>query len=67
VANIRRNCYYALMNCSKMEALREQRDVILSKHKPQMEIELARISAEMKDHQNFWHPYNCEAGIVTRQ
>jgi hypothetical protein len=55
------------MNCSKMEALREQRDVILSKHKPQMEIELARISAEMKDHQNFWHPYNCEAGIVTRQ
>jgi hypothetical protein len=27
------------MNCSKMEALREQRDVMLSKYKPQMEIE----------------------------
>ena len=48
------------MNCSKMDALREQRDVMLSNYKPQMEPELARISAAMKDHQNFWHPHNCE-------
>jgi hypothetical protein len=43
-----------------MDALRAQRDTMLSNYKPQIEPELERISAAMKDHQNFWHPHCCK-------
>ncbi|MCU1301590.1 MAG: hypothetical protein JWQ87_1874 [Candidatus Sulfotelmatobacter sp.] len=46
-------------SCSKMDELREQRDVMLSNYHPKMEVELSKICAAIKDHQNFWHPHNC--------
>jgi len=43
-----------------MDALREQRDAMLANYRPNMEPELAKTCAAMKDHQNFWHPHNCD-------
>jgi hypothetical protein len=45
--------------CSKMDELREQRDVMLANYHPKMEVELANICAAIRDHQMFWHPHNC--------
>ena len=33
---------------------------MLANYRPNMEPELAKTCAVMKDDQNFWHPHNCD-------
>jgi hypothetical protein len=47
-----------IVDCSKMKRLREQRELLMTDNAQASELD--KVSAEIKDHEKFWHPHNCE-------